>query len=79
MTRRRISTHEQCLLEFVRELKKEVRENLRAWERLNPIEAESRRHAYSLVFRLLKKKADQFGVSLADLGLVDFELPNASE
>ncbi|WP_028104304.1 hypothetical protein [Pseudoduganella violaceinigra] len=78
MTTRRIFTHEQCLIEFARELKKEARDNFRAWSHMNAVEAESRRRAYNVVFHLLKRKAEQHGIPLADLGLVDFELPQES-
>jgi len=76
--KRRIQTHEQCLIEFTKELKAEVKLSLAAWAKIKPELAEARRAAYSNVFHTLKRKATEHGIPLSDLGLVDYEVPKAT-
>lgn len=75
MTKRRIATHEECLKSFTHALKQEVKGNLACWQALNPEQARGRRMAFSNVIFLLKQEAEKHGIPLADLGLVDYEVP----
>ena len=75
MTIRRIQTHEACLKSFAREFKREVKQNLRFWQRLDPKEAVGRRMAYANVLALLQREAEEHGIPLVDLGLADYEIP----
>jgi len=79
MTKRRVSTHEDCLRSFAHSLKREVKENLAAWKSLNPEQAIGRRMAFSNIVFLLKQEAEKHGIPLADLGLVDYEVPRFDE
>ncbi|SFG91768.1 hypothetical protein SAMN05518865_1231 [Duganella sp. CF458] len=79
MTKRRIATHEECLKSFTYALKREVKDNLAAWKVLNREQAIGRRMAFSNIVFLLKKEAEKHGIPLADLGLVDYEVPNFEE
>ncbi|MFC3147094.1 hypothetical protein [Piscinibacterium candidicorallinum] len=73
--RRRLDTHEQCLKAFTAELKTEIRSSLSAWDTLDRKEASGRRMAYMQVVTLIKRHAEAHGIPLADLGLVDYEVP----
>jgi len=75
MTKRRIDSHEECLKSFAHALKREVKDNLNAWNVLNKEQAMGRRMAYSTIVFLLKQEASKHGIPLADLGLVDYEVP----
>jgi hypothetical protein len=79
MTKRRIETHEECLRSFAQTLKREIKENLAAWEILNPEQAIGRQMAFSNVIFLLKREAEKHGVPLVDLGLVDYEVPKIDQ
>ena len=76
MTTRRLQTHEACLLEFVNELKKEVKSGLAAIRDADPKQISQRRAAYASVFFILKKTAAKHHIQLVDLGLVDYEVPH---
>ncbi len=67
---------EECLADFSRELKQEIRASLKAWQSLDPKQAEGRRAAYALVVEVLKRKASEHHIALADIGLVDYEVPS---
>jgi hypothetical protein len=79
MTMRRIQSHEECLRSFAAELKREVKSSLAAWRVLDPQQAAGRRAAYASVFFLLTREAERHGIPLADLGLVDYEVPRIAE
>jgi hypothetical protein len=79
MTKRRISTHEECLVSFVRELKREVKDNLTTWATLNREQALGRRMAFSNIVFLLKQAAEKHDIPLIDLGLVDYEVPQLED
>jgi hypothetical protein len=79
MTTRRIQTHEECLKSFAAELKREVKSSVAAWRLLDSKQAAGRRSVYASVFFLLKQEAERHGISLADLGLVDYEVPRLPE
>ena len=79
MTKRRIATHEECLKSFSHALKREVKENLAAWKVLNHEQAVGRRMAFANIVFLLKQEAEKHGIPLADLGLVDYEVPKLEE
>lgn len=79
MTKRRIATHEECLKSFAHALKREVKDNLAAWKALNPEQAIGRRMAFSNIVFLLKQEAEKYDIPLADLGLVDYEVPKFDE
>ena len=75
MTIRRIQTHEECLKAFAAELKREVKSSLAAWTVLDPKQANGRRAAYAHIVFMLKRQAELHDIPLADLGLVDYEVP----
>lgn len=79
MTKRRIATHEECLKSFAHALKQEVKVNLATWKALNHAQAVGRRMACSNIVFLLKQEAEKHGIPLADLGLVDYEVPKFDE
>lgn len=79
MTTRRIQSHEACLKSFATELMREVKDSVKAWRLLDLKQAAGRRAAYDSVFCLLKQEAERHGIPLADLGLVDYEVPPLSE
>lgn len=79
MTKRAIATHEECLKSFAQALKREVKGNLAAWKILNREQALGRRMAFSNIVFLLKQEAEKHGIPLADLGLVDYEVPGFEE
>jgi hypothetical protein len=79
MTKRRIATHEECLKSFAHALKQEVKGNLAAWKALNHEQTVGRRMAFSNIVFLLKQEAEKHGIPLADLGLVDYEVPKFDE
>jgi hypothetical protein len=76
VTTRRLQTHEECLREFVSELKKEVKSGLAAMSGADPKHIAHRQAAYASVFFLLKKTAAKHQIQLVDLGLVDYEVPH---
>jgi hypothetical protein len=77
MTKRRLSTHEECLRAFSLSLQREIKENLKFWDRTNPDAADSRAEAFALVIATLKNQLDQHSIPLVDVGLADYELPRA--
>ena len=79
MTVRRVQTYEECLKSFARQFKREVKDDLKVWKRLDIKEAAGRRMAYANVLLVLKREAETHGVPLADLGLVDYEIPEIKE
>ena len=79
MTKRRIATHEECLKSFAQALKREVKDNLAVWKALNAEQAIGRRMAFSKIVFLLKQEAEKHGIPLADLGMVDYEVPQFEE
>ncbi len=76
MTTRRLQTHEECLREFVSELKKEVKSGLAAMSGADPKHIAQRRAAYASVFFVLRRTAAKHQIELVDLGLVDYEVPH---
>jgi hypothetical protein len=56
-------------------LRKEIKDNLKAWAAMDPGQAQARRMAYSNIVFLLKQTATEYDVSLADLGLAGYEVP----
>jgi hypothetical protein len=72
---RKIQAHEECLKAFSHAFKQEVRSSLKAWETLDPALAKGRQAAYANVLFILKEQASVHGIPLADLGLVDYEVP----
>lgn len=79
MTKRRITTHEDCLKSFAHALRQEVKENLSVWRSLNHEQAIGRRMAFVNIVFLLKQEASKHGIPLADLGLADYEVPKFDE
>jgi hypothetical protein len=79
MTVRRIQTYEECLKSLTRDFKKQVKEDLKVWGRLDPKQAAGRRMAYANVLFSLKREAEAAGVPLIDLGLVDYEVPELKD
>lgn len=79
MTKRRITTHEECLKSFALTLKREVKNDLTAWKMLNREQAVARRMAYANMVFLLKQEAEAHGIPLIDLGLVDYEIPQIED
>lgn len=79
MTRRRVTSHEECLQSIVRELKREAKESLAVWNKLNREQAIGRRAAFASIFFILKRQAEAHDISLMDLGLVDYEVPQLEE
>lgn len=79
MTKRRISTHEECLKSFAHSLKRQVNESLAVWKTLNPEQAIGRRMAFSNIVFLLKQEAEKHDIPLMDLGLVDYEVPQLED
>lgn len=77
--KRRVATHEECLKAFAAELKKEVNANMATWKNLDPKQATGRSAAYANVLFLLKRQAEVHGIPIADLGLVDYEVPRVPE
>ena len=75
MTKRRLDTHEECLRAFSLSLQREIKENLRFWNRENPDAADSRAAAFELVISTLKEQLDQHCIPLVDVGLADYEIP----
>jgi hypothetical protein len=75
VTKRRIEAHEECLKSFAQALKREIKENLTAWETMDREQAIGRRMAFSNVVFALKREAEKHGIPLVDLGLVDYEVP----
>ena len=75
MTKRRLDSHEECLRSFAQTLRREIKENLAAWEVMNREQAIGRQMAFSNVIFLLKREAEKHGVPLVDIGLVDYEVP----
>lgn len=67
MTTRRIDSHEECLKSFANALKREVRDNLTAWNAMNHEQAVGRRMAF-------KRVEDEREVDLAHIAqwLFDF-------
>jgi hypothetical protein len=79
MTKRKSNIQDECLASFSKALKKEIIENLKIHKKINIESAKSRSEAYSNVIFLLKEKAKEFGVSLSDIGLEDYEVPKFEE
>ena len=75
MTKRRLDTHEECLRAFSLSLQREIKDNLRFWNRENPDAADSRAAAFELVISTLKEQLDRHSIPLVDVGLADYELP----
>ena len=75
MVKRRIDTHEECLREFSASFRKEVAENLRHWQRVDPAAARARYGAYVLVLRRFTESLESAGIPLVDVGLADYEVP----
>lgn len=75
MTKRRIENHEACLKAFSEHLRKDVKDNLKAWAVMDPIQAQARRMAYANIVFLLKQTATEHDISLAELGLAGYEIP----
>ena len=75
MTKRRLDTHEECLKSFSAKLKREIKENLKAWSVMDSKQAQARRMAYANIVFLLKETSREFDIPLADLGLADYEVP----
>jgi hypothetical protein len=76
---RRIQTHEQCLKDFVAELKREIKSNVGLWRNIEPREAAARRAVYCSVLFVLRRQLESHGIPLADVGLVDYEVPRVPE
>jgi len=79
MTKRRVVTHEECLRSFAHALTQEVKGNLASWKTLNPEQAIGRRLAFSNIVFLLKQESEKHGIPLANLGLIDYEVPKFEE
>lgn len=79
MTKRRLDTHEECLRAFSAALRKEIKEELKFWQRQDPQLAHARRLAYCKAIRILKEKAAEFNIPLVDLGLADYDVPKITE
>jgi len=76
VTTRRITNHQACLESFALQLRQEIKESLKAWQAMDPVQARARRHAYASTIHLLKRVADDSGIPLADLGLAGYEVPD---
>lgn len=76
---RRIQTHEQCLKDFVSELKREIKGNVALWRNDPPKEVAMRLAVYAAVVFGLKRQLAAHGIPLADVGLVDYEIPRVPE
>jgi len=79
MTKRKINHQDECLASFSKALKKEIKNNLKVYKKLNVKVASAQAAAYSDVIFLLKEKAKEFDIPLSDLGLEDFEVPKIDE
>ena len=76
MNQRRIDLpYDKFVHTFAHELKKDVKQSLQVWETLKPEQAMGRQAAYAHIVWLLKHTADTHGIPLADIGLVDYEVP----
>ncbi len=72
---RSIDSHEACLKAIAKELKQEIKSHLRAWQQLDQKQAAGRRAAFATVIFILKQQLDAHGIPLADVGLVDYDVP----
>lgn len=80
MTKRRNEQpHVEFMQSFTSELKRDVKESLQVWQTLNREQAVGRQAAYAHIVFLLKRTADAHGIALADLGLVDYEVPRIQD
>lgn len=76
MSTRRVTNHQACLESFSLQLRRDIKENLKAWTTMDPIQARTRRAAYAHVVVLLKQAAAETDIPLADLGLAGYEVPD---
>jgi hypothetical protein len=77
--RRRIDTHEECLKAFATELKRDAKMLVADWRSLDVKVAHGRRAVLIHVFSSLRRQAESHGIALADLGLVDYQVPDLPE
>jgi hypothetical protein len=77
--KRRIDTHEECLIAFAAELKKDAKMLVADWRSLDVQVAHGRRAVLQHVISILKRQAGSHGIPLADLGLVDYRVPDLPE
>ena len=77
--RRRIDTHEECLIAFASELKRDAKMLVADWRSLDVKVAHGRRYVLIHVVSILKRQAEKHGIPLADLGLVDYHVPDLPE
>ncbi|MGB7299686.1 MAG: hypothetical protein WBD34_10230 [Burkholderiaceae bacterium] len=87
MTKRRIDTHEACLIDFSTSLKKEIKfwlNDLDARERMANVpapraESAMARVIFQAAISTLIKSANDHDIPLADLGLVDYGVMSAND
>ena len=79
MTQGRKNEYEEALRDFSVLLKQRIKEDIKFWKSQDPSHAKGREMAYSSCLFELNEALAKNGLSLGDVGLADYQVPEADE
>ena len=75
MTKRRNDAYEESLRDFSIQIKKHIKEDIKFWNTQDKSQAKIRAMAYSDCIFELRNALEKNGLSLGDVGLTGYEIP----
>ena len=75
MTKRKTNNYEESFKDFATSFKKHINEELKLWKKENHMHAKGRQMAYSSCLFELKRSLEKNNLTLSDIGLASYEVP----
>lgn len=75
MTKRKQDNYQECLRDFSSSFKKRIDNDIKFWKTQNTDHAKGREMSFSACLFELKEALEKNGLTLSDVGLVDYKVP----